>query len=239
MNTMLIIVDMQNDFVCESGSLYVPGAKKDVQNVASLIRDIDLLDILATKDYHPESHIGAKGFWKDRNGNIVPAFTEITLEAYQKGDFVVVSPIHNKGAELYLLQHGKVMVWPEHCVNDTFGCMTPDILNDAINNSTISHWFCLKKGNDATREEYSVFANGANSIMLEYVKTMDRVIVVGEAADYCVANTVRDIIGDIPEIIVPLDCTSPVNFKNWVKIKKELREKGVIFFDSFLELYSL
>lgn len=36
MKTVLLVVDMQNDFCLPSGSLYVPGAEKDVEMVKSV-----------------------------------------------------------------------------------------------------------------------------------------------------------------------------------------------------------
>ena len=38
MKTVLLIVDMQNDFCLPSGSLYVPGAEKDVERLSRLIK---------------------------------------------------------------------------------------------------------------------------------------------------------------------------------------------------------
>jgi nicotinamidase-related amidase len=57
--TALIIVDMQNDFVREDGSLYVPAAKDTINNIKSLIeraRDVEV-KIVYTQDTHFEDDL--------------------------------------------------------------------------------------------------------------------------------------------------------------------------------------
>jgi len=58
-STALIIVDMQNDFVREDGSLYVPAAKDTNNNIKSLIertRDVEV-KIVYTQDTHFEGDL--------------------------------------------------------------------------------------------------------------------------------------------------------------------------------------
>ena len=53
MKTVLLVVDMQNDFCLPSGSLYVPGAEKDVERLSRLIKEkmtvIDKIILTADK----------------------------------------------------------------------------------------------------------------------------------------------------------------------------------------------
>ena len=54
MKTVLLVVDMQNDFCLPSGSLYVPGAEKDVERLSRLIKEkMTVIDkIILTADEH-------------------------------------------------------------------------------------------------------------------------------------------------------------------------------------------
>ena len=57
MKTVLLVVDMQNDFCLPSGSLYVPGAEKDVERLSRLIKEkMTVIDkIILTADGHRSS----------------------------------------------------------------------------------------------------------------------------------------------------------------------------------------
>jgi nicotinamidase/pyrazinamidase len=64
--TVLIVVDVQNDF-CEGGALAVPGGNNVVDSINALSRRFD--HVVMTQDWHPEahlsfasSHVGAKPF---------------------------------------------------------------------------------------------------------------------------------------------------------------------------------
>ena len=65
MNT-LIIVDCQNDFVKESGSLYVQGAYPAIKNIEKLILSETIEEVIFTVDWHPYNHcsfIEENGKW--------------------------------------------------------------------------------------------------------------------------------------------------------------------------------
>lgn len=82
----LIIIDPENDFADESGSLYVGTAKKDAQNLATFInKDGDKLeDIDVTLDQHHVIDVGHPPFW--------PGVTPIAQLTYDKikGAFIDV-----------------------------------------------------------------------------------------------------------------------------------------------------
>lgn len=65
MNT-LIIVDCQNDFVKESGSLYIQGAYPAIKNIEKLILSETIEEVIFTVDWHPYNHcsfIEENGKW--------------------------------------------------------------------------------------------------------------------------------------------------------------------------------
>ena len=55
-NTALIIVDMQNDFVRDDGSLFVPAATETIQNISHLVQQArkEKVKIVYTQDTHLE-----------------------------------------------------------------------------------------------------------------------------------------------------------------------------------------
>jgi nicotinamidase-related amidase len=56
MDNLLIVVDCQNDFVDENGSMYVKGADEALHNIAKLISSGKIDDVIFTVDWHPETH---------------------------------------------------------------------------------------------------------------------------------------------------------------------------------------
>ena len=70
MKTVLLVVDMQNDFCLPSGSLYVPGAEKDVERLSRLIKEkMTVIDkIILTADEHHVMDIAHPSYWKNKRG---------------------------------------------------------------------------------------------------------------------------------------------------------------------------
>jgi len=64
---ILLIVDMQNDFVHPSGSLYVKGAEKLIAPINSEMRSGKYDQIWATQDWHPYHHNSFVQMHKGKN----------------------------------------------------------------------------------------------------------------------------------------------------------------------------
>ena len=60
MKKILIVVDMQNDFCLESGSLYVKGATPALWNVEELIYKENFEEVWFTVDWHEPNHVSFK-----------------------------------------------------------------------------------------------------------------------------------------------------------------------------------
>ena len=65
MKKILIVVDMQNDFCLESGSLYVKGATPALWNVEELIYKESFEEVWFTVDWHEPNHIS----FRDNGGD--------------------------------------------------------------------------------------------------------------------------------------------------------------------------
>ena len=60
MNKVLIIVDLQNDFVLPTGALSVPGAMDAANNIKELLKREEFSRVITTVDFHPKNHISFK-----------------------------------------------------------------------------------------------------------------------------------------------------------------------------------
>ncbi len=67
MDLRLLIIDPQNDFCDKRGSLFVPGADKDMVHLARMIKRLKdkISDIHVTLDTHHYVDIAHPGFWVD------------------------------------------------------------------------------------------------------------------------------------------------------------------------------
>jgi len=86
-STALLIIDAQFDFCNPKGTLYVPGAEKDIERIAQLIatHGDGINEIFVTLDTHRVLDIAHPLFWEDPNGNTVAPFTLITAAAVKEG----------------------------------------------------------------------------------------------------------------------------------------------------------
>jgi len=91
MDSVLIIVDVQNDF-CSGGSLAVPESDKIIPNINKILINSEFNLVVATQDWHPRNHIS---FASQHKGKAV--FETISVE------------------------YGDQVLWPDHCIKGTKG----------------------------------------------------------------------------------------------------------------------
>lgn len=88
-------------------------------------------------------------------------------------------------------------VWPSHCVQHTHGAaIYQPLINSAIG-KTKSTIKILTKGDVPSKEEYSIMGNYHSSkqlIRLINDENIEQIDVVGIANEYCVKNTVEDLV---------------------------------------------
>jgi nicotinamidase/pyrazinamidase len=207
----LLLIDPQNDFLDqEDASLPVPGAFADIARAAALIRSHAkwFQAAVITLDSHPAIAIERPGFWKDADGKPVVPFTPITHQAVLAGTYAPCNEAHRLAVLGYLqaLESGgkyELLVWPKHCVTDTWGWQMPRVLTDALTQSQIPvrHF---RKGMNPMTEQYSAVAaevplasdpvTGWNLELIEAVRPENGYLVVaGEALSHCVRATMLDL----------------------------------------------
>ena len=233
----LLIIDPQKDF-CEGGALPVTGATEDCKRLAGFVEGILPDTILVTLDSHRYIDIAHPAFWKnDKAENPKPFETIISVEDVENGVWKTTHPDRQEQALKYvkaLAEGGRypLCIWPPHCIIGHAGQNIQDTLGLALMEwelKTLGIVHCIAKGTNPMTEHYSAYkaevvdpydsTTFPNKNLLYTVKSADVTYIGGEALDYCVANTVRDIVNDpefgeenIKKLVLLEDCTSPVGF---------------------------
>lgn len=146
---------------CEGGSLAVPGANEMIPFINELMDNNRYDEIILSQDWHPANH---KSF-ASNNGKKV-------------GDMIPLNGI-------------KQFMWPDHCVQNTFGAE----FHADLDRSKVTH--IVQKGKNIEIDSYSCFQDNnhfAKTDLDDYLKFKDiqLVEIVGLALDYCVKYTCLD-----------------------------------------------
>lgn len=255
-STALLIIDAQFDFCNPKGTLYVPGAEKDVERIAQLIatHGAEIDEIFVTLDTHRVLDIAHPLFWEDPNGNTVAPFTLITSAAVKAGKW---RPRYNHEYVLEYLEklesegEFKHFIWPEHCLIGSRGAALDDTILHALlswTHRTGTDYKAIIKGTNPLTEHFGVFRaqvpienapeTQLDQNFLSELEAFDQVLIAGEARSHCVATSVKQILQYAPELISKVtlltDCVSDVTNFGYLAdpIFEEAKEKGVRFITS-------
>ena len=146
---------------CEGGALAVPKANEIIPYVNLLMEDSTYDEIILTQDWHPANH---KSF-ASNNGKKVGE--SIELNGYSQ------------------------FMWPDHCVQGSFGAE----FHKDLNLEKVTH--IVQKGKNPEVDSYSGFQDNNQLVktdLEDYLKFKDieLVEIVGLALDYCVKYTCLD-----------------------------------------------
>lgn len=173
----LLIIDPQNDFCLENGSLSVGGAKDDMQRLATMIDRIGskLNDIHVTLDSHHIVDIAHPIFWLNSQGQQPDPFTIITKDdvlngvyrpknpAYLNKDTMAAAGWPRDGVMEYvttLQDNGRypLCIWPFHCLIGSVGAAVVIPLYDALEKWEEDNFAMIDyvtKGSNFMTEHYS------------------------------------------------------------------------------------
>lgn len=184
---------------------FLPGGALAVPNGDEIIPFVNKLQhefdlVVATQDWHPADH---GSFAANHSGR--------------------------KPGEVIDLNGLDQVLWPVHCVQGTFGAEFSKKLHlDRINS-------VFMKGTDKTIDSYSGFYDNGKlkSTGLDaYLKSkgVEKLTVVGLAADYCVKYTALDAIGLGYQVVVPRHGTRAVNLmpNDLDKAMAEMEQAGIV-----------
>jgi nicotinamidase/pyrazinamidase len=182
---------------------FLPGGSLEVKEGDRVIPVANALQayfelVVATQDYHPRDH-----------GSFAA-----NHEEKKPGDYIELNGLEQ-------------ILWPVHCVQGTEGAeFADDLKMEKVQK-------VFKKGVDAGIDSYSGFYDNGHKRatgLAEYLreKKVDRVFIVGLAADVCVKFTAMDALNEGFKTVVVSDGTRAVNLQegDYEKTMKELREKS-------------
>ncbi len=232
---ILLLVDIQVDFVHVDGALSVPGAVEDTRRTIEWIYEHAgrLTTIAASLDSHVPLQIFSPTWWADANGRHPDPFTVISSDDVAQGAW---TPLYEQGwSHTYVQQledaaRKQLMIWPYHTLIGTPGHSLTPALYEAITYHTAarqSQPVFLSKGSLPETEHYSIMEpevklpnmkhGGLNMNFLDMLAGYDRVYIAGQAKSHCVLETTTSMMryfANTPEIISKLyflrDCTSSV-----------------------------
>lgn len=253
--TAILGIDLQNDFTNPTGSLFVKGADADIIRISEFInKNGSNIDYIAlTLDSHQPIHIAHQCYWKDKKGNNPEPFSIISLEDVKTGRWM---PQYNKDLAIPYMEQltakGEVCtIWPMHCILGSTGWAIDNTLVHCLSDWAIKNnksYELFYKGYTQSTEHYSIFRAAVewedqpdtqlNTKLLSLLNSFDEIILIGEAADYCVVNSLNDILDGcgalIKKIVVLTDCMSWINEDNQKakKLYSKAENMGVRFTDS-------
>lgn len=218
----LLIIDPQVDFCDPTGSLYVPGAEKDMQRLAEMVNRLGhkIAQIHVTLDSHRLNDIAHPNFWKDGMGKQPNPFTLINVADVTNGKWTPSLPgLYTKALDyVKALENGgkfPLVIWPVHCLIGSSGTQVLPVLFDAITKWEASKAgrYCnyVTKGSNPLTEHYSVFAaevvdptdpsTQLNTELIGLLADPDvtQILIAGEAASHCVRNSLYDLIQNFPD----------------------------------------
>ena len=239
-------IDVQQDFM-DNGALGVPGAHEDVARMTRFIYDnMDKISNIAVSiDTHIPHQIFHPCWWIDENGNNPAPYTPITLADLDSGKWrAVINPIASRDYVEHLEQDGKktLCIWSYHCIQGTTGCA----LENQFSNMVYFHSVAKKtvpqrlvKGQLAISEFYGIIKpeydpkGYINAEFLNKMEHFDKIIVAGEARDFCVYESLNQILDFyqnnteiLKKIYVLEDCMSAIgNPPDVDKMYEDLRNR--------------
>ncbi|MDR1020145.1 MAG: isochorismatase family protein [Synergistaceae bacterium] len=228
----LVIIDPQNDFCDQRGSLYVEGAADDIGRLTShILKDGGRYsDIFVSLDSHDVTAIFHPGFWADAEGRSPVPFTQIGEAAFASGEWRAASPSHQECAcKAFSAMKSKgidsVTVWPEHCVVSTWGHQIADRLREALRSwrevtgRAVRYVF---KGENPYTDQFSIFEGidsswpetSFNEALFGRLAAFGAVTFAGEALSHCVEASILSYTGRLgvagQKLTLLADCSSPV-----------------------------
>ncbi len=233
--TILLLVDVQVDFVHQDGSLSVPGAVDDTRRTIEWIyRNLPhLTTIAASLDSHVPIQIFFPTWWSSPDGKHPEPYTVIRSEDVRAGRWRSLYQPEWSAAYCARLEADakkELMIWPYHTLIGTPGHALTPALYEAIAYHTAARQaqpIFLQKGSIPETEHYSVLeaevkvpGKPQGDLNKDFIKTLidyDRIYIAGQAKSHCVLETVTSIMRYFdgqPDVIgkfrILQDCMSSV-----------------------------
>ncbi len=241
-------------------ALPVAGACADMDRVVAFIDNNSKLlqHLYFTLDSHRVIDIAHPGWWNKKDGSPVDPFTLITNADLQSGMYTArFTPSWSYDYVAKLEAQGEFMhfIWPEHCLigSPGHGLYLPlleaskkwERANGRMvefvtkgDNPLTEHFGAFRANIEIPQDPKTQFNQGLVKKLLEN----DTVFLSGEARSHCVANSLRQLVNEVPALCSKLtilqDCMSdvpglPQGFYDSVQVIYDNAKKaGVTFANS-------
>lgn len=251
-----IVIDPQVGF-CDpkNGELYVPGAEKDIERIATMCDRLGgrIDDYHVTLDSHTTVHIAHPIFWKDSKGKHPDPFTVITVKDVESGIWTpTISSLYRYGLEYVkaLAKNGRyaLCIWNPHCRIGTPSHAVMSPLREALEKWELENFAVVDyvtKGSNYKTEHYSAvqadvpqaddLSTQLNTRLIQTLEEADLVAFCGEASTHCLKNSLNDIVNNfkdkstIKKCVVLEDGTSgiPGFEKGWSDFMIDMKGRGI------------
>lgn len=230
--TLLLAIDVQNDFMENIGALPVVGSKQDVECITRwMYNNLEhITQIMCSLDTHSISQIFHAYWWVDADGNHPEPFTVITSKDVLNGKWNAVGG--NKAQSLEYLENlelkGKkqLCIWPYHCLEGTKGAELESEFTKMLYFHSAARNIkplLIPKGQNPYSEMYGIIeaeynpTHQINQMVLDTIKKFDAIYIVGQASSHCVLASTMQILEYFAEnkditsrITLLIDCMSPI-----------------------------
>ena len=230
--SLLLAIDIQNDFMEDIGSLAVPGSRGDVRRLTKwMYHNMEgLTQVMCSLDCHSVEQIFHAGWWVDGEGKHPAPFTLITYEDVEAGRWKVTNGETDRSMEylrnLELGDKKKLCIWPYHCLEGTFGAKLESEFTKMLYFHATARGCApqmIYKGQNPYTEMYGIIKaeydteGYVNQTVLDAVGQYDAIYLAGEASSHCVLASLEQILDyykdnrEVTSRITLLeDCMSPI-----------------------------
>ena len=230
--TLLLAIDVQNDFMESIGSLAVNGSKGDVQRLTQwMYRNLgSLTQVMCSLDCHSMMQVFHADWWLDTEGNHPAPFTIIRYADVREGIWRAANG--HTALALDYLQHleseGKkqLCIWPYHCLEGTSGAQLESQFTNMVYFHSAARQvkpILVYKGQDPNTEMYGIIKaeyddnKFVNHAVLDAIRDYDAIYIAGEASSHCVLASAVQILEYFEQdraitsrITLLIDCMSPI-----------------------------
>ena len=120
------------------------------------------------------------------NGEVIDCF-----------DKIIVTQDYHSSAHCSFKENGGI--WPPHCVAQTEGADIIKPLENVLNSHFADKTIYSYKGEDETREEYSIFDSYSRQTIIDIINEVKgddelKICICGVAGDFCVLETLKGVV---------------------------------------------
>jgi len=214
-NICLLIIDPQKDFCDKMGSLFVPGADKDMARLDAMIYDLSgrISKIFVSLDFHKFDSIFHECWYTDDNGDGPAPFEIISSDDLEIGKWHTVFPDTEEYTVSYIKElesrDKSLIIWPYHClstyqdlyIGEQDGASIVRPISDALHFYSDGNFGDIQyivKGTNRFTEQFSIFKPEVadeslfSKDLLKELEDFDLILVSGEAGSHCVAESLMD-----------------------------------------------